>query len=177
MSDVVKRILNDFCSDDEYRSNIAEPFSFGGYTMGSCGRILVAVPEIEGCEGHKNAPRETALSILPNEEDCLVSVDLPVLPPVIINECSACDGSGCFSCDCPTCNEYHDCEYCGGSGEVLRRKEMLIGGFFYDSERLRKLYALSKFEAYLPGEAGVLPFFFEYGKGALMPLRKEEDRG
>jgi hypothetical protein len=120
--------LQPFCSTDKSRVGIVAPFTKGGWTYATNGRIMIRVPAIPGVEDRPGTPINPE-KVLPGREVCGTPVELP--PgwgnfPVNIKTCKRCGGGGrtirCRHCDgeghkpCPTCLHDEDCDECGALG-------------------------------------------------------------
>jgi hypothetical protein len=122
--------LQKYCSHDEIRKNINKPFTDGGYTYATNGRIIIRVPRIEGI-----GEQEKVENFKPVEPDKLFSkipdypyFPIPDIPEPSFDMCFKCQGTGKVKI-CPECdgagiimfrNSYNnyecDCETCDGDG-------------------------------------------------------------
>ena len=126
-------ILRAFCSDDETRFELFNPFTQGNYTFATDGRTVVRVPKI--IAGARTEPVKADAAGLFKPE--LMGHPELMFPegwqhlPELWEECGTCAGVGrcqgmlpCTRCEgsgeeeCPTCLNMHDCEECRGSGEI-----------------------------------------------------------
>lgn len=120
--------LKKFCSEDETRPGLWNPFQANGYTYATDGRIMIKTPLIEGT---RNIPEALKFEILdaniPKEEG--IPVEYPKswesFTPEIekchtckgtgaIKTCRTCDGEGEITCD--HCGHEDTCEDCRGKG-------------------------------------------------------------
>jgi hypothetical protein len=127
--------LQKFCSNDESRTGITQPFTWDSYTFATDGKIMVRVPKVEGVLEGGNAGRYSTqprlyecnhiiengephllLSLPPNWRDI---PDKTVPCPTCRgkkkgSECSECEGEGEIECD--HCGHESECKNCDGTG-------------------------------------------------------------
>ena len=119
--------LQPFCSVDETRYGLLQPFNHGPHTYATDGRVIVRVPKIEEIPDRKGLPKNPA-DVIPAG----IGYKPVELPPNWENyqptklECKDCKGTGqqikCRHCngtgevECESCGHEDNCEHCRGSG-------------------------------------------------------------
>lgn len=181
-------LLGGFCASD--REIMAKPFSHGGNTIATDGRILVAVL------GRELAPGQEEPNVSPVLEQVLLKaknpehfVPLPELPELEyewvknFEDCPECEGDGMVLWSYKNRQDEFDCPECNGHGttnqgpDVREPKDVnvqLDGRLF----KLRYLTELKQLpdvmilpewrEAHTDGQ---MAFTWRHGVGALMPVR------
>jgi hypothetical protein len=105
--------LQQFCSTDETRHYLLNPFSRDGFTYATNGHIMVRValrPDVPDVD--KKFNQEGPLKDLESATFFRPSFELP--PKPVRGECPTCEGRG-FKHNCPGCE--CQCGTCDGSGE------------------------------------------------------------
>lgn len=157
------KFLKAFCSTDELRMTLWEPFTQEGWSYATDGAIIVripAIPEItEKCSYNCGAL---------NWSEAERVTPLPTLPERGWLPCPEMEEFGMTTCR-KTCQE------CLGTGRVPTKQRITIGERDFNSEylRLMKMF-LRNVKTNLPtaGEK-MLRFTFEGGEGLLMALAPE----
>jgi len=92
-------------------------------------KSILAAPEAEGRE-----KAQTSVSAL--------AAWAGPIPPLAKTECSSCGGDG--ECECPKCEDTHDCCCCDGTGErdVYETRHGIICGELIDMNRIARLCEL-----------------------------------
>jgi hypothetical protein len=143
-SSEIYNILKNFCTNDEGRPTIKEPFTISEYTYATDGRLIVRIPKIPEAkiqeDEHiiKTLLTEYKFDYPTNSTDW---IDIPkyTLPEIPMKvECAKCDSDG--EINCPSCDgdgdltfghdfqdkngehQWHsyqvECKYCNGYGKV-----------------------------------------------------------
>ena len=160
--------LKRFCSTDEYRQHLHQPWSAGEWTYATNGHIAVRVPRLDGVPENDKAPTANILKIFDFQMPPMRPLNIVELPTAEETECEECDGRGrqhtCPDCQCPC-----PCQKCDGSGVVLGKQCVLIGTTYFDVKYIRLLFDL---RASVPVEikGNPMPFIFDGGVGVLMAL-------
>lgn len=167
--------LKPFCSTDEMRENLMNPWTRDGFTWATDGRVMIRVPAMDDVPENKSAPDTKTIWIFDKSTD----PDFRELPQIPLNqelECPMCEGenpSGKFQCKSCGCKEVV-CEKCGGTGRTTSSISVPLGNRLANNLYLIKL-------AKLPGvkidfrdrENDMLPFafIFDGGEGILMVMK------
>ncbi len=163
--------LKPFCSTDEFRPTLMQPWSRGAYTYATNGHILVRVARRDDVPENEEAPDvEKTVEKARLDEASFVRLPLIDLPPEEKSECQACEGRGTEH-DCPDCT--CDCEVCNGSGEESSDLNSSVGlfGIPFAMRNARLILSLPGVEISRPqGHLSPMPFRFEGGIGMSMPL-------
>lgn len=134
--------LEPFCSKDENRASISEPFSHGEYTFATDGRVIIQVDSADnpaepyrsqepGPDGrYTHGVALEAVRQVGKWDHAEITDWLPVtLPPPVFEQCDECEGTGKLKkrkceecegdgrCECDCGNE-HDCGFCRGNGYI-----------------------------------------------------------
>jgi hypothetical protein len=162
--------LKQFCSTEESRPYLHNPFSRGEYTFATNGHVLVRVPRLEGiAEQEKPAAEKTFSDSYRDGPRGSLIADIS-LPEKKQTECETCDGRGTEH-DCPDCN--CRCDLCEGKGviDVTTRLYVQIGETYFDGKYISQLMKLPgmRFEAQ-PAPKRPASFTFDGGDGVLMPV-------
>ncbi len=161
--------LQQFCSDN--RPALKKPFSLGGHTYATDGRIAVRMPRMADFPEADTPPKiEKVFSEYFKEMPMgTINVSLPKIEEQK-EECRECVGSG-YEHECPDCS--CECGGCDGEGEVNVEQKVYvqIGTALYNAMFISKLLTLPgvKFPAN-PPEKDAAPFIFDGGDGMLMPI-------
>lgn len=136
--------LQSFCQiGDSYRSEIAEPFSHGAYTYATNGHIMIRVPAVSGMSGHPKAPRAGAARIF---DAVMRDGRLTEVGKVSLPRARSDD-----------------------------KRIVQIAGIYFQIKYVRMLVSLRGLR--LPTrripDSEPMPFAFNGGEGALMPVRHE----
>lgn len=162
--------LTPFCSKDEGRSYLHTPFTRGGFTYATDGRVCVRVPRREGVVGHEKAP--DASKVFPSPLPQTTPLRIANLPEREMLPCGDCDDSG-LAHSCPDCT--HVCEKCGGSLEYEEHRTVRLRGKRFSAIYLRMVAALPGVEAAIMAEPPFpkLYFRFDGGDGVLMGQKQD----
>lgn len=123
-------LLQKFCSKDNLKPSLQNPFSQNGYTYATNSYIIVRVDKIDGFGVVEDASDITKVNEWLDEKH-VDWIDFPVFNLEEV-ECPKCKGCG-YLYECPECNGdgvvtasteynfYHDldCKTCGGIGVLL----------------------------------------------------------
>ena len=125
-----KETLKQFCSYDNLRKEIMEPWTRGDYTYATNGKIIIRVPRISDIPENPAAPNVNRSIPWNAPVFTEASAPIPDLPKDQFLSCARCDGTGKNS-ECPECEgegvvtwetKRHgyeaDCEECDGFGRV-----------------------------------------------------------
>jgi hypothetical protein len=164
--------LQKFCSTDNYRPNIMNPFSDGAYTYATNGHIIVRVPRRADIPEREDSPSlERLFKIEPSSFSSIARKDiLAMMPEREALACKTCSGLG-RAHKCPTCECV--CVECSGTCISVPRLQAAISAGTRDIDAH---YAMMLME--LPGlkisvaEDDVLWFRFDGGDGMLMTLNR-----
>lgn len=183
MNPITVSDLMPFCSEDESRDSIRNPFEQEGYTYATDGRIIIRVHQVlpDLPERLSQPPKNIRVHFtFPDPAATVVPVDWTSLcqEPEPLT-CSVCKGIG--RDQCRHCDNEIECQKCDGSGKVLSAVvPVKIGEKFFDPMYLRKISRLPNIRLLnweSPGfETGKGPsgFIFDGGDGILMPMRSEQ---
>lgn len=165
--------LKRFCGSDEYRPWIRQPWSRGGFTYATDGKLLVRLP---GAVAPEN-PAAPDTSKLPfDRERTFRRVTLALPDKREFEECESCNGSG-HQHDCPGCQ--CTCDWCDGSGLVdpELRVSAELNGFLLSLKYARRLATLPDLEVEIdPPAKEPVRFRFSGGDGFLSPMyEKSQD--
>ena len=177
--------LKSFCSKDQSRPQITEPFSDEHATYFTDGRIIVRVPRVASVDITREPDRVEILKKMQSyfEKDPSAGIfnELPAEPESGWGEdCETCGGSGraCkVVCDC--CGNETilpveiDCLDCDGAGMKYWDIRVQVGNQDVNAFYLRKIKDLPgiKIACNQTDPGGVLSFFFTVGDGRLMPMK------
>lgn len=169
--------LKQFCADadaEPWRADISVPFSCGGFTYATNGRLAIRVAAVsEVLEANDTqAPKvETLCKAFEGASSQTVTPFAGRLPtPLPMIECDECNGEGKPDHDCPTCE--CSCEECDGLGKVSQRRRIRFDGFDIDEKYLRMLASLPSLAIGAPPtEKDPVLFHFDGGIGLIMPMR------
>lgn len=165
--------LKKFCSIDDSRHSLHEPFTIKAFTYATNGCIAVRVPQIaeviQATRGLQPESIETLFSEIDPTTEYFSFVQNK-LPKTKIREeeCKDCNH------DCPCCVCRESCEVCEGTGSYKMRESetIFIDGVPFDSFYLNLIQQLPGVVISRKCEDGKpMPFKFESGDGLLMPLR------
>ncbi|MCP3177282.1 hypothetical protein MJO47_09245 [Desulfuromonas sp. KJ2020] len=194
------KILESFCSQDNEKHKLTQPFSIGEFTYATDGRVMIRVVKEESVESIENPVDVTKIPWDHSELDDwhpLPNYNLEDLPQekckecrghLRTSECPECSGDGfvefentynCYSVDCQTCDGFGDvpdhegdiCEVCSGTGIHLRIP-IAWGASHITVLYLEKIKKLPNVKMSKFGD-GLEPFrfIFDGGVGLVMPYR------
>ena len=161
--------LTPFCTTEENRYYLQQPWSRGMHTWATDGHIMVRVPRRDDVPECDLAP-DAAHVFERASFDCAFT-PLPggLPPPAPTGECSACNGSG-LDHECDDCT--HECTVCDGSGEEPESGYVQLAGGKFHICLVRKMAALpGLLVGERPSDQDPLPFTFDGGAGLVMSLR------
>ncbi|MFA5348374.1 MAG: hypothetical protein WC294_09570 [Methanoregula sp.] len=142
---------------------LSKPWSRGGYTFATDGRIAIRVPEIESVPDNPNAP--DVMKIWPKEPGEYIALPENI-PPVTVDPC-------------PWCCDYEKdavCEECNGTGFIEKAEFVRVGPTLYSNIYLNMIKDLPslKFGSRVVKKGDRRPtpaiFKFDGGEGLLMPI-------
>jgi hypothetical protein len=193
--------LKKFCSIEEHRPMLHEPWSRGGFTYATDAAIIVRVPELRDVPQRPGAPEARNIFVeAGNDHHNAVYYPLPALPEPKTRLCDTCAGLRGVrrvSFDLLEPEDYlapatlpigvdavegvTRCPDCEGSGRVDVLQYIDIGARRFNVRYLAliaelPLVSAALFQTYAPSENWFpMKFLFaESGEGLLMPLRKDE---
>lgn len=177
---ITKEMMLPFCSDDETKFTLHQPFTVGQWTYATDGKVVLRVPSADvNIEQEQNAKVPNAAVIIQfhdweNKTGYDNLPEIPEWPSTII--CKACEGFEMI--ECSHCGSMVECKSCGGEGETEPFPlPMLVGDVLFNVKYLRLL-------ATLPGvkvRRGSNPadklatFIFDGGDGVLMGFKTEKE--
>lgn len=151
-----------FCSKDETRRGITQPWSQGPYTYATNGVILIRIPRIEYVPENPLAPHDVDRMFVGRMNPAVMyrvdEISLPLVDAATV--CSECGGSGC-----------EDCDWTGKEELFVPVK---LGSTYFNARQLLLLKALPECVLGVHKDAGdsssLLPayFRFAYGDGLLI---------
>jgi hypothetical protein len=161
--------LKPFCSTDQHRPYIMQPFSRGEFTYATDGRLMVRVPRRAEVPEVDTAPQAERVFPKPPATAFRPAAKVELPPPTSV-ECEICEGRG-MQHDCPDCT--CECEPCDGTGKISSDVEvsLSIGGVPFGLRYVRPIMALPSLEIAVPVNGGKSPleFRFDGGDGIIMP--------
>jgi hypothetical protein len=192
--------LQKFCSKDETRPGITQPFTDGEWTYATDGRMMIRVPVTEPVPWRESQPKN-AYTLIPDRAG-MTPCELPPgwqareLP---MRDCKECDGDGkdrieCDECkgecviECSECGHSEDCEKCDGTGDMPGTGSCedcngtgKVEGKFpvpvnrecsvcVDLKYLRLAHELPGVKLFYRSGNGPLRIEFDGGDGCLMPV-------
>jgi hypothetical protein len=167
--------LASFCSTDESRVALHQPWSVDGFTYATDDRIIVRLQASEfPSEPNDRAPKSVHTIQKWNHAEIADWLDLPADLPSEDKflPCGNCDGDGEHYCK--GCEDFHECGKCGGEGRKYHPSPINIGLAKIDAKYLRKIAALPEARIENPSESNVaVAFKFNGGVGYVMPIRTE----
>jgi hypothetical protein len=162
--------LKAFCSTDDFRFYLHNPWTRDGFTYACDGCIAVRIPAIEAVADNKDAPNIAVIFQRLSPGPYVSAPAIPI-PPQVKTTCPDCDGEphgihkNCDSCTCV-------CEGCGGAGITTRKNSVGLEGFVADAKYLRLMWALPGLQVGpRPGEDCTWSFKFDGGDGLLIGMR------
>lgn len=192
---IMLNTLKRFCSTDEDRHSLQQPFSQEEFSYATDGRVIVRMARLRDVPEVVDAPIAQNLwkNLGVNIAELKGWMEIPALPEIQYNLCEACFGSGmmrvCAKCEyCPDDADYQKCPDCGAvsfekipcSHECSNGRHQVAAGINIGNTRLNVIY-LHKLNMlkgvmicpYMPSNADAVPFRFEGGDGLLMPMKME----
>ncbi len=195
-----KNDLQPFCSEDESRKGITQPWSEGEYSYATNGCILIRVPRLGDVPECDEAPKNVDKMFASQEsrmgpEHALAALTFTVDEPT---QCPECKGKGKVD-NCPECygtgevhfgnlyNNYivecascggggipHDpkCQVCSGTGKLEVVTPAKVGEAWFNATYLQLLKTLPDCKIGAPFPTPISPAYFHFvgGDGLLMPL-------
>ena len=141
-------ILKKFCSDEEMRPAMMNPFINGDFVCATNGLIAIIISKSLAEKDYSQNPSLKLLEIL--ESTTLLDTPINIsfkdfnFPKEPIYEtideerdCSYCNGTG--ECECMDCGAEHECGKCDGTGKVGRKIKTgkIIGEEISDQYRIK----------------------------------------
>jgi hypothetical protein len=156
--------LEQFCSTEEFRTNIHKPFSWGAFTYATNARIIVRVPRRPDVPEEIGAPTER------NVDKYFISAATTDFRPLAQVSFPPADCVACKYCVGPD----YECEECDGYGIVSVVRSIRIDKSIFDVKYIEQISLLpaAEFSANCEG-LGPAMFRFDGGSGCLMPMRCE----
>lgn len=168
MKTFTREELMPFCSAAEHRPTIAQPWTRGGFTIATDGRILIRVPSIDGIADFEGAPAYEK-SVWQQFDYNATWIPMPSVPPMILETCFYCRGSGYQECDM---GHKHSCPECDGVGEIEKWQKVKIGERTISAKYLMMISALPHPMVAENGDKETSMSFKGDGyEGLLMPMR------
>ena len=151
--------LTQFYDKNEFRSNIAAPFSDAEHTYATDGHIVIRVPRRLEVEQSPFAPKADRLFAERTGGGPRKWFDIPKLPAPVMEPCECVNDTRCDPC--PDCN---------GTEVVEKIKSVDIGGMPFQRKLLAKLVLLPNC---VISPAGPKPAWFRFdgGDGLLCPMK------
>lgn len=171
-----RAFLKRFCSEEQYRYKLHEPWSRDAYSYASNGHILIRVPRLHTVAENPDAPDADRICHPPVSAPVAFRWnDFPPPNPISEHTCRECDGDGSKApcgCLCEACK----CHECDGAG-IVREQAPQYGallGMVFNAEWLRLLRAAGDAVAGAPTnhEWGAMYFRGDGFEIWLMPLRR-----
>jgi hypothetical protein len=165
---ITKETLQTFCSTDEYRSSLQNPFSIGKFTYATNGWVAIRVPRMEDVPENPLAPdiKKAVTFGAPATPLVLRNIAIPEL-----RDCLECNGKGTRYCVCPDCTGTHYCDDCNGLGKHGKCVRVRVGTREFSDSVLRTLATLEGVEIESEGAPdSPAQFTFHGGYGVVMPL-------
>lgn len=161
--------LTPFCTTEEIRYYLQQPWSRGMHTWSTDGHIMVRVPRRDDVPECDLAPDAAAVFEQASFDCAFTPLPGALPPPAKSEECSACDGGG-REHECDDCT--HACTACDGSGDEPESGYVQLAGGKFDIRLVRKMAALpGLLLGERPEDSDPLPFKFDGGAGLVMSLR------
>ncbi len=161
--------LKPFCSTDEMRPYLHQPWSVGDYTYATNGHIIVRVPRRSDVPENPQAPNNAPRLFATFPQAGFRALHVVPLPAPKEKKCLHCNGRG-HEHDCPDCECV--CENCNGTGNVNVDAKIAvnIGTFPAALRYARILIGLPNIEVAVDVSHPMdpLPFKFDGGDGLLM---------
>lgn len=164
--------LQQFCSREETRPYICQPFSLGEFTYATNGHIIVRVARRADAGEQDILKQGSVDKVLA----CHAGAEFKTFPTLSIPDavrepCERCDGTGKEHADCDCCT--HKCENCDGEGSCASRRSIAVGDVSFNVDYLLQLQKLPGFAFHRKPVVGIhpTPFIFDGGIGSIMPLR------
>lgn len=173
--------LQQFCSTEQFRLSLHEPFSHGEFTYASDGIVAVRVARRQEFEEAKDPklPRELDKWLAPLVTSAFKSswIIFPTDQETETREqCDSCEGRG-KDHDCPDCD--CTCDDCGGRGTQSAVERISVDAFgrIFRLKYLQQICQLPGIEIDPSGE-GTRPMLFRFdgGVGVLMPCSRKLDK-
>jgi len=173
--------LKDFCSTDETRPMLHEPFSCGDeWTYATDGRIMIRVlAEEYPSEPQREGTPKVGPPVFPwnhakaSGGEWVKPTKAMLEIKVLEAECNDCDGEG--RCECPHCMVVSDCTSCDGSGKRIESKPFSFHQYTISTLYIAKSCLLPGVEYYIDPKAEPMkPILirFDGGLGYLMGMKK-----
>jgi hypothetical protein len=157
--------LEQFCSTEEFRTNIHKPFSWGAFTYATNARIMVRVPRRPDVPEEIDAPPERGV------EKYFTNADTTEFRSLARVSFPPAESVGCVCCGGPD----YECEECEGSGIIFKIRSIRIDKSIFDVKYIEQILSLpaAEFSANCEGFLGAAMFRFDGGLGCVMPMRSE----
>lgn len=194
---ITREQLQAFCSQDETRAVLAEPWTHDGYTYATDGRMVVRVLALPGCQsgedwpnGYPQAPWGL-MATCPQSTDWQPMPPIPPAPDAVCSQCHAEAAAVCPACkgdgevkwtfdfcgtehtrmdECPVCDgEERICNRCWGDGREPDLARVQVGRLVFQARYLRPFTQFTNLEIALCGEREPARVRFDGGDGLVMP--------
>lgn len=173
--------LAPFCSKDETKFYLSKPFAYGDKTYATDGHVILELDlsdyPSQIVDFAPNPLRVFDAGVTKEEWDsCIPHIDIELGTPPDLSECKHCSGQTPVHSACPDCMCV--CSYCDGTNKSSPRLKgsTNIGVAIFDQYYIRLIQSLPGLRT-PPRRKGTekspMPFKFEGGRGALMPISHE----
>jgi len=164
---MTKEDLQRFCSTDETRPNLLEPWSQGDFSYAADGYTIIRVPRLSNVEENPVAPNAAELfeRFTDNMREFF---QIPELQPREIRTCPVCAGKLIFEGDpCETCIDEET------PGKIERIVRVQIREALFNRNYLERLKSLPGVLIGPKGPEDPAWIKFDGGDGLIMPIRKD----
>lgn len=192
-----------FCSKDQPRPMLLEPFTDGAYTYATDGVVCVRITAVDGYRANAGRVDINRIKWPSEKPSGMAQLQIPTHWPERLSEpCGNCDGTGkialCKSCKgagfraCGECGYERDCldckgrgyekksndgscPVCSGKGMIVRLLVLRIGVYWFNFDKIRSVLELPGLRVAKDHLMPGLYFTFDGGEGSMMPLRMDKE--
>ena len=172
-----KELLAQFCSQDDNKPHMQEPWSEDNSSYATDGHVIVCTNRLTDVKENENAPKNISnavFKLLFAQASNFVSIHSSFCQQVSqlpnYTACSTCQGSG--SCSCHACNNDHNCGECQGIG--AKPTTLLAFGRTFKVKQLQLILALPNLNWDLTVDDARIPFKFTGGSGIIVAQTNKE---